>query len=89
MAVFKFTSHLQSFVNSAPGEAAGETVGVVLSAVLEGRDQLKSYILDEQGRLRRHVMIFVDGKLLGDRINLSDRVDESSEIYVMQALSGG
>ena len=65
MAVFKFTSHLQSFVNSAPGEAAGETVGVVLSAVLEGRDQLKSYILDEQGRLRRHVMIFVDGKLLG------------------------
>ncbi len=50
---------------------------------------LKSYILDDQGRMRQHVNIFVDGELITDRETLSDKVDAGSDIYVMQALSGG
>jgi sulfur-carrier protein len=89
MAVVHFTSHLQSFVNCEPVEVAGETVGAALSAALAGRDQLRTYILDDQGRLRRHVMIFIDGQMIGDRLGLSDAVKPGSEVYVMQALSGG
>jgi sulfur carrier protein ThiS len=33
--------------------------------------------------------IFVDGELIKDRRHLGDPVEEHSEIYVMQALSGG
>ncbi len=89
MAVVHFTSHLQSFVNSEPVEVVGETVGAALDAALAGRDQLRTYILDDQNRLRRHVMIFVDGQMIVDRLGLSDPIKISSEIYVMQALSGG
>jgi hypothetical protein len=34
-------------------------------------------------------MIFVDGERVGDRRQLSDRVGADSEVYVVQALSGG
>jgi len=89
MAVVHFTSHLQSFVNCEPVEVVGETVGQALDAALAGRDQLRTYILDDQNRLRRHVMIFVDGQMIVDRLGLSDPVKSDSEVYIMQALSGG
>ena len=47
------------------------------------------YVLDEQGALRHHVVVFVDGQLIRDRVTLADPVGEQSEIAVMQALSGG
>jgi hypothetical protein len=50
---------------------------------------VRSYILDDQGRLRRHVAVFIDGELLLDKKDLGRGVASSSEIYVMQALSGG
>jgi hypothetical protein len=46
-------------------------------------------VLDDQGRLRKHVIVFVDGQLLEDRDQLSDGVEPTSELLVMQALSGG
>ena len=50
---------------------------------------LRSYILDDQGRLRRHVNVFVAGRMVADRRSLSDAVGPEDEIYVLQALSGG
>lgn len=50
---------------------------------------LSTYILDEQGSLRKHVNIFIDGKMINDRKGLSDGFKNHSEIYIMQALSGG
>jgi len=35
------------------------------------------------------MVIFVDGKTIVDRVHLSDAISPHSEIYVMQALSGG
>jgi molybdopterin synthase sulfur carrier subunit len=46
-------------------------------------------VLDEQGHLRKHVVIFVDGQRVRDRELLSDPVRDSSEVYVLQALTGG
>src|SRR5690606_29720942 len=89
MAIVHFTSHLQSFVNCEPVEVTGENVGAAVAAALVGRDQLRTYILDDQGRLRRHVMIFVDGQMIEDRLGLSDPIKVDAEVYVMQALSGG
>ena len=42
-------------------------------------------MLDEQGELRKHVFVFVDGQ----RARLSNPVRDTSEIYVLQALTGG
>jgi sulfur-carrier protein len=35
------------------------------------------------------VNIFIDGKMINDRSKLSDTCSANSEIYIMQALSGG
>ena len=69
--------------------AEGATVAEVLAAGRVGDDLLRSYVLDEQGRLRKHVNIYVDGALIADRVTLTDPVGPNAEIYVMQALSGG
>ncbi|QEG35339.1 ubiquitin family protein [Bythopirellula goksoeyrii] len=89
MATVHFTSHLQAFVNSEPVVVAAKDVAMALENAFEGREQLRSYVMDEHGRLRRHIMLFVDGKMVEDRVNLTDPVTEASEVYVMQALSGG
>jgi hypothetical protein len=46
-------------------------------------------VLDEQGELRKHVVIFIDGERVRDRRRLSDPVRTASQIYVLQALTGG
>ena len=60
-----------------------------LQEVFGIQPQVRDYVLDEQGHLRKHVHIFVDGRRLRDGIRLDEPVGETSEIYVMQALSGG
>ena len=68
---------------------AGATVGDALADVFAREPQVRAYVLDEQGRLRRHITVFVDGRMIRDREGLSDPVGEASEVRVMQALSGG
>ena len=51
--------------------------------------RLRGYLLDDQGGLRRHVTVFIDGLRLRDRRGLGDVVADDSEVYVVQALSGG
>lgn len=84
-----FTSYLQRFVPCPPTEAAGGTVRDVLDNVFAANPRLRSYVLDEQGRLRRHVALFVNGSAVVDRERLSDPVAPEDDIHVFQALSGG
>lgn len=67
----------------------GATVAEVLGVVFEQHPRLRGYIVDEQGALRKHMNVFVDGVQIRDRTRSSDPVSPKSEIYVMQALSGG
>ncbi len=50
---------------------------------------LRNYLLNDDGSVRKHVNIFHNQKLIHDRNTLTDVVSEASEIYIMQALSGG
>ena len=64
-----------------------------VSEIVKGLDQqypgLKDYLVDEQGRLRQHVNIFIGDKLIKDKEKLTDHVTDTDEIFIMQALSGG
>ncbi len=84
-----FTGNLQRHVAVPPSVVAGATVAEALDAVFAGNPQARGYVLDEHGALRYHMVIFVDGDPISDRKKLSDPVKEGSEIFVMQALSGG
>ena len=89
MARVTFTSNLRRHVDCPVVEATGQTVREVLDRVFESNDRLRSYILDDQAALRKHMTILVDGKRVCDLSGLSDAVQPKSEVYVLQALSGG
>jgi hypothetical protein len=84
-----FTSNLGRLVPCPPRDVAGRTVREALDAYFAAEPKVRSYVLDEQGELRRHVVVFVDGQQLRDRVHLAEEVRDEASIYVMQALSGG
>lgn len=84
-----FTQNLLRHVACPAQAVSAATVREALVAVFKANTSLEGYILDEQGRLRKHVTIFVDGEMIKDRNGLSDVLKEDSEVYVLQALSGG
>jgi sulfur-carrier protein len=89
MAKVTFTANLMRHVDCPSVDAPGTTVREILSAVFKENPRLRSYVVDEQFALRRHMGIIVDGEIVLDRKRLSDPVESSSEVYVLQALSGG
>jgi molybdopterin synthase sulfur carrier subunit len=89
VATVVFTPNLRRHVECPTEEVAGGTVRAVLDAVFAHNPKLRTYVLDDQGALRHHMIVFVDSNQIVDRDRLSDAVKPTSEVYVMQALSGG
>jgi hypothetical protein len=84
-----FTRNLASQTTAPSCEVQGGTVAEALHAVFAQHPKLRGYVVDDQGALRTHVVVFVDGDAMRDRTRLSDALRPDSEIFVMQALSGG
>ncbi len=89
MVEVKFTPNLQRHLAAPATAVPGATVREALDHVFSSNPQLRSYVLDEQGRLRKHVVVFIDGEMIEDRRSLTDPIGPTSELFVMQALSGG
>jgi molybdopterin converting factor small subunit len=85
----QFTSHLRSVAPAGPVSVGGATVLDALRAVFAASPKLRSYILDDQERLRKHVVIFVDGARISGGSDLNLPIDAGAQVYVLQALSGG
>ena len=83
-----FTAHLSSVAPDSAVEAAGDTVGATLADVFTRHPAVKGYILDDQDRLRTHIAVFVDGVHVRRDI-LDHPLKSDSELYILQALSGG
>ena len=84
-----FTPNIQRHVSCPDTEAEGRNVREVLDKVFAENPRARSYVLDDQAALRKHMTIFVDGETIRDRVRLSDPVAAGSTIRVFQALSGG
>ena len=89
MARVAFTQNIQRHVACPPVEVTGGSVREVLDAVFALNQRARPYVLDEQGALRQHMLVFVDGCPIHDRQSQTDRLSPDSEVYVSQALSGG
>ena len=89
MAQVHFTSWLRELVPNAPLSVRGATVGEALAHLWAEQPQVRGYVLDDQGRLRKHVCIFADGARLPHAAALGHCIEPETKLYVMQALSGG
>ena len=89
MVTVTFTKNIQRHLACPEFEVEGTTVRSVMEEVFKKNAAARSYVLDDQGALRKHMLIFVDGKQIADRIHLSDPVPTGADVHVMQALSGG
>lgn len=89
MAHVTFTAALERHLAAPPVEVDASTVREALDQVFRGNPRLRGYVLDDQGRLRKHVAVFVDGEPVADRDGLTDRLGPAAKVFVMQALSGG
>lgn len=89
MAHLSFAASIQRHIAMPQRDVAARSIGEALAAVFADEPRLRGYILDDQGGLRRHLAVFVDGRPVRDRRRLSDPVGTDSRIYVVQALSGG
>lgn len=90
MPKVQLTPHLKRFYDVPTRlEVDGDTVAEVVRALDARWPGLGFYVTDEQGRLRKHVAIWVDGKRLADPDALSDPVGKEGSVTILQALSGG
>jgi hypothetical protein len=89
LASIAFTPHLRAVGPTRAEACAGRTLAEMLDALDPAYPRLKDYVLDDQGRLRKHVAVFIDGVMTPREQALLQRLGPGSHVYVFQALSGG
>ncbi|MAS91934.1 MAG: thiamine biosynthesis protein ThiS [Verrucomicrobiales bacterium] len=83
------TQNLRRHVDVSECTAEGTSVAECLENVFSRHPKLRSYLLEDTGAVRQHIAIILDGEPIRDRTAMSDPVTHASEIFVLQALSGG
>ncbi len=89
MVTVTFTAHLQRHFDCPRHELQAATLGEALAQVFAKQPQARGYILDDQGALRQHVAVFIDGQRARDRERLGDALCADAQVHVLQALTGG
>jgi sulfur-carrier protein len=88
------TVHLPAALSSyAAGrrrvDVAGATVGTVLAALGQAHPGVGQRVLDDQGVLRRHVNVFVNGESIRYLDGAATPVGDTDEVWILPAVSGG
>lgn len=89
MAQLIFTQQLGRFMTVPQVETDAVDLRGALDHAFDAHPRLRGYVLDEQGRLRENVVIFIDGQRTRERERLNDALAPLSKVYILQALSGG
>jgi sulfur-carrier protein len=89
MTRISFTSTIQRHVSAPDLEVEASTVAEALERYFERYPGVRSYVLDNQGAVRHHMLVLADGRSIADRRRLGDRIEPGTELFIFQALSGG
>jgi sulfur-carrier protein len=86
MAVVTLRGQLRTLAGGRPDhEVPGATVGELLHALEAAQPALRGWILDERGRVRRHINVFVGAEAAAD----DTAVGQDDRVNVLPAISGG
>ena len=89
MPSVRFTRNIQRHVECPNRDVAGATLAEVLHAYFATNERARGYVLDDEGKLRKHMAAFIDGRQIDDREALSDEVPDGATVDIVQSLSGG
>lgn len=89
MPSVRFTRNIQRHVECPTREVEGATLRQALDAYFSTNEQARGYVLDDRGKLRKHMAAFIDGQQIDDRDQLSDPVAPTAIVDIVQSLSGG
>jgi sulfur carrier protein ThiS len=90
MPRIEFTSQLAQHVDCPPDQRVeAETLKEILEKLFVQHPKLRDYVVDEQGMLRQHIALFIDGEMIGRSDSMEISLSDRSEVFVMQAISGG
>jgi molybdopterin synthase sulfur carrier subunit len=89
MPTVEFAPALTRHVPCARQEVPGPTLLSALDAAFAAAPALRGYVLDEQGAVRKHVAVFVNGQMIASRADLTQALRPQDRVHVIQALTGG
>jgi sulfur carrier protein ThiS len=84
-----FAPALTRHVACPPQRVAAPTLRAALDAAFRAAPALRGYVLDEQGAVRKHVAVFLNGDMLPRETALARAVAAEDRVMVIQALTGG
>ena len=85
MPTIHLPSQLASRAGVADVDVDARSVGDALASLVASHPPLAGWVTDEQGRLRRHVTVFVNDA----RAGLDTALAAADRVYVVPAISGG
>ena len=92
MITFNITGFLTDFTNGQNQitvDSPAVTVGEALNGLWQQHVGLRDRVLNEQGKLRQHVNIFLNDDNVRSKELLETTLPENCEITILPAVSGG
>ncbi|HUR90749.1 MAG TPA: MoaD/ThiS family protein [Ramlibacter sp.] len=89
MPLIEFAPALTRHVACPPRDVEARTLREALAKSFEAAPKMRNYVLDEQGAVRKHVAVFVNARMVTDRVNLDVALERGDKVMVIQALTGG
>lgn len=89
MPTVEFAPALTRHVPCPPQAVDAGNLRAALDGAFLAAPALRTYVLDEQGAVRKHVAVFVNGRMIPRRDQLDLPLQGEDRIMVIQALTGG
>jgi molybdopterin synthase sulfur carrier subunit/adenylyltransferase/sulfurtransferase len=70
-------------------QITGSTVSQAINDLTSQYPAIKPHIIDNQGRLRRHVNLFINKENINNLNGLDTSIEESDIIILMPSITGG
>jgi molybdopterin synthase sulfur carrier subunit len=90
MVNVEFAASLRRHVYCEPQRVEPGSLRTVLdSALAAAPPELRHYVLDDQGHIRKHVAVFINQTMVLNRQKLDQTLSSGDTVLVIQALTGG
>jgi molybdopterin synthase sulfur carrier subunit len=89
MPTVSFAPALTRHVPCEVQRVDADTVRAALDGAFRSAPALRDYVFDEQGAVRKHVAVFVNGELVARAVAPERRLSPTDQLMVIQALTGG